>query len=182
MSLRDALLKAGKVSKQQAQEAATASRKKAKQKGGGHAVEAEARAATEAREAERRAAQAAENKAREEARRAEREQHERRVRVGNLIAAWGRRPSPRASRPWHFVRSNGRIGRVLVDSQVAYELEFGAVGIVELPNRPDELRIVASEGIRKLLEAGAPVVRFYVGRDAPDDPLVNPPRRVIDPD
>lgn len=176
MSLRDALLKAGKVSKKQAQEAQTAKRKKRKKKKG-HVLEAEARDASLARDAERRADQAKENREREEQRRAEREQHERRMRVGNLITAWQRRPNPRASRGFHFVRSDGHIGRITVDGRIAAELEYGAAGIVELPDQPDELRIVAAEGIRKLLDLHLPGIRFYVGRDAPDDPLICPPRR-----
>lgn len=176
MSLRDALLKAGKVTRQQVQGAAADSRKERKQKGGGHRIEAEAREVALARDAERKAQQAEENRARAARLEAERQEHERLMRIGNLIAAWSRRSSPRAARRWHFVRSNGHIGFVVVDRNLAAELEYGAAGIVELPDRPDAVRVVAGDAVRKLADLHPGGIRFFLGAGGPDDPLVRPPR------
>ncbi|MCB9519844.1 MAG: DUF2058 family protein [Myxococcales bacterium] len=179
MSLRDALLKAGKVNKGQAQRAAADDRRERRQKGG-HAIEAEAQAEQSARDAQRRAEQAEANRARAEAERVAREAAEARMRIANLIRAWTRRPRRDARHAWHFVRSSGRIGRVLVDRELAAELEYGSVGIVELPDAPDSVRLVAAEGIRKLIEVFPSGVRFYVGRDAPADSMICPPPRALD--
>lgn len=176
MSLRDALLKAGKVSKQQAQEARTKKRKKRKKKGGGHRVEADQQAESLARDAERREALASDNRARAEEAQRERERQERLMQIGNLIRAWRRRPKRTASRRWHFVRSSGQIGLITVDSQIAAELEFGSAGIVELPENEQAVEVVASEGLRKLVDIHRPGIRFYVGAGAAtDDPLTCPP-------
>lgn len=174
MSLRDALLKSGKVSKKDAQKAATAARKERKQKGG-HRIEAEVSAEQRARDEARRAEQAEANRERARQLEAERQEHERLMRVRNLITAWGRRPSPRASRRWHFVRSNGRIGFVVVDRTLAAELEYGGAAIVEVPEHPEDVRVVGAEGVKKLAGLAPEVIRFYVGQGGPSDPLVRPP-------
>lgn len=177
MSLRDALLKAGKVSKKHAQQVRTEKRKKRKKQGGGHRVEAQANAEFMARDLARRAEQQTADKARAEAARVERATHERRVRINNLIQAWKRRPPRNARRPWHFVRSNGRIGRIFVDAELAAALEFGTAGIVEPPENEQAPEIVAGEGVRKLTELHPAGVRFYVGPGAAGDPLTCPPPR-----
>ena len=51
------------------------------------------------------------------------------------------------------------------------------MGIVELPWDRGAVRVVAAEGVRKLVEEYAEGVRFYVGRDAIADPLTCPPPR-----
>ena len=176
MSLRDALLKAGKVSKKQAQQARTEKRKKRKKKGGGHRVEAQANAESLARDAERRLEQRAADKARAEETRLEREAQERRMRINNLIQAWKRRPGRNPRRAWHFVRSNGRIGRIRVDGETAAALEYGTAAIVEPPENESAPEIVAAEGVRKLIDLHPKGIRFYVGTGAPKDPLTCPPR------
>ena len=177
MSLRDALLKAGKVNKKQAQQARTEKRKTRKRKGG-HRIEAEHTAESVAREGERREIQAAENKARTEEKRLERLRQERLMQIGNLIRAWRRRPTRNARRAWHFVRSSGEIGLVFVDAEIAAELEFGAAGIVTLPENEAAVEIVGAEGLRKLVDIYRPGIRFYVGAGAStDDPLTCPPPR-----
>jgi hypothetical protein len=175
MSLRDALLKAGKVDKKQAQQARTENRKKRKKKGG-HRIESEQQVDSLAREAERRELQSAENRARTEAERVKREREERLMQIVNLIRAWRRRPSRNARRAWHFVRSSGHVGLVVVDAEIAAELEFGSAGIVELPENEGAVEIVGAEGLRKLTELHGPSIRFYVGVGAAaDDPLTCPP-------
>ena len=180
MSLRDALLKAGKVSKAQAQGAKTEQRKKRKDKGG-HRLEAAAQEAAIARDAERRAERDARNAAIVEEQRAERARQESRVRVRNLMRSWGRQPDPKGRTLWHFVRSSGRIGRITVDRRMGAELEYGAAGIVEMPDDASVVRVVAAEGIRKLNEVYPEGIRFYLGDGGPDDPLVCPPRRADSP-
>lgn len=179
MSLRDALLKAGKVSKKDAQQARTEARKKRKKKKG-HVIEAEQRDAAIERDAARRAERDAENRARAEQERQARVAHERDAQIRNLIQAWTRRPNPKARRVWHFVRSNGHIGRTTVDQRIAAELEFGSAAIVELPSDRSEVRIVAVEGVRKLAGLYGEGIRFFLGDGGPSDPLVRPapyPRR-----
>ncbi|MFT6395697.1 MAG: hypothetical protein ACJAYU_000439 [Bradymonadia bacterium] len=174
MSLRDALLKAGKIDKKQAQKARTDKRKKRK-RDGGHRVEAEQNAQQLASEATRREEQTADNLGRAERARIAREQAEREMRIGNLIQAWQRRSNPKAKRRFHFVRVDGHIGFITVDSEIGAELEFGAAGIVVSPSNPSQAHVLASEGLRKLAEVDPTAVRFYLGPGAPDDPLTCPP-------
>ena len=179
MSLRDALLKAGKVSAKAAQEAKTNERKKRKQKKG-HVLEAEREAARSELFEKQRAEQAEANRLRAEAARVEREGHERQMRVGNLIRAWERKAPPRAMRAFHFVRSSGAIGQTTVDRQLGMELEYGSVGIVEHPTTGAP-HLVAREGIERLLEFAPECLRFYTGPNGPEDALIRPPLRPDSP-
>ncbi len=175
MSLRDALLKAGKVSKKQAQDARTKERKKRRKKKG-HVLEAERESEQRARHQAQRAEQVADNRARAEAERVAREQHEHRMRISNLIRAWETTAAPRAARAFHFVRSNGRIGRATVDRRLAMELEFGSVAIVEHPVTGAP-HFVRREGIERLRDIDWTPLRFYTGPDGPADECIRPPRR-----
>ncbi len=176
MSLRDALLKAGKIDKKQAQKARTEKRKKRKKKGG-HRLEAEQNAQLLAKDATRRDEQSAQNRALAEKARVARETAEREMRIGNLIQAWRLRSNPKAQRRFHFVRSDGHIGLITVDARVGAEIEFGSAGIIESPSDLLEVHVLAAEGLRKLAEIHPSSVRFYVGTGAPDDPLICPPPR-----
>lgn len=175
MSLRDALLKAGKVSKKQAQAASTEKRKKRKKKKG-HRLEAEALRAQEARHAAREETRATENRALAEQARRAREAHEARMRLKNVIHQWERKPGQRANRAFHFVRSSGSIGVTRIEGRQAWELQFGALAIVEHPQDASP-RLVASDAVEKVIEIAPEALRFYVGAGAPDDPLVHPPLR-----
>ncbi len=176
MSLRDALLKAGKVSKKDAQSVSTETRKKRKKKGG-HRLEQEAVAQSIAISEAAKEARDAENRAHVERQRLERKQQERAMQVRNLIQAWTRRSGRRANHVWHFVRSNGHVGRIMVDNEVAAELEFGTAGIIEMPDDPSSVRVLSRDGIRKLAGIYAEGVRFFVGEGGPSDPLVRPDAR-----
>lgn len=173
MSLRDALLKAGKVSKQDARKAATEERKKRKRKKG-HRIEAEKEAEKQRRHEERLAQQREEDRKRAEREKAEREAQERKVRVKNLSTQWRRTPGNRDNIRWHFVRSNGSIGFLQVDSRLAAELEHGSAAIIEVPI-DDVVRIVSQDGVDAILETMPQCVRFYVGRGAPEDEIICPP-------
>ena len=175
MSLRDALLKAGKVSKKQAQVAATEKRKKRKKKKG-HRVEAEALRAQEQRHASRMSDQADANRERAEAARLEREAHEARMRLKNVIHTWQRKPGRRADRAFHFVRSSGAIGVTRIEGAQAWELQFGGLAIVEHPD-DGAPRLVARDAVEKILRLKPGALRFYVGEGAPDDPHICPPLR-----
>ncbi len=176
MSLRDALLKAGKVSKKQARRAAAEERKKRKKKKG-HRLEADRSDAAAARHADRVAIRADENRQRAEADRLRRLEREKALRITNLIRSWSRPVDSDRGRPFYFVRSSGSIGSVLVDRQTAWALEYGGLGLIEAPGRPARVHLVAEEGVRKLMALDVSGLRFYVGRDAPDDPLIAPALR-----
>ena len=179
MSLRDALLKAGKISKKQARHAETETRKSRKKRKG-HLVEQDREAAQLARHEERQAKQRAADLERARIAKEEHEAHERQVRIKNLIYRWKRYPARRTSNEFWFVRSDGFIGLMMVDRQSAAELEFGQAGIVEPPGNPTGVLVVKREGVQKLLEIAPEVVRFYVGEGAPvDDETVCPPRLLL---
>jgi uncharacterized protein YaiL (DUF2058 family) len=176
MSFRDALLKAGKVSKKQAQSASTQARKQRKQQKG-HVLEAEAEAKRDVIFEKARAEQAEANRIAAEAKRAERERQELLVRMRNLMRSWERKPDPRrATIAFHFVRSSLSIGRIMVDRSSATELEYGALAIVEHPES-GEPHLIARDGVTKLMELVGERLRFYTGPEAPDDELVRPPKR-----
>lgn len=175
MSLRDALLKAGKVSAKAAQEAKTNERKKRKKKKG-HVLEAEREAARTELFEQQRAEQAEANRVRAEADRLAREAHERQMRIGNLIRAWERKAPPRAMRGFCYVRASGHIGQTTVDRKLGMELEYGSVGIVEHPSTGAP-HMLSREGIERLLEVAPDCVRFYTGPGGPEDPLIRPPLR-----
>lgn len=179
MSLRDALLKAGKVSKKQAQQARTTERKKRKQKKG-HVLEAEREASRQQLHEQQLAEQAAANRARAKAERQERERHEHAMRIGNLIRAW-EAPAPRkAMRAFYYVKRDGRVVRTSVDRQLAMELEYGALAIVEHP-ATGAPHFVRREGVTRLCEIDDAPIRFYTGPGGPEDELVRPPKRADAP-
>ncbi len=174
MSLRDALLKAGKVSKKDAQKAATDQRRRRK-KQKGHRPDADRQAESEKRREARRAKQREADRARAAEARRVFEAHERAVRARNIIQGWRREPGRRRGAPWHFVRSDGHIGVLDLDAELAQEIQYGAAGIIEMPGDPELVVVVRREGIVKLLEFVPEIVKFYLGVSAPDDDLVNPP-------
>lgn len=174
MSLRDALLRAGKVSKKDAQKVATEQRRKRKRKKG-HRIDAKRKSDSNRRHKERLEKQQKADRLRVAKAKEAFDAHERIVRAKNIIKGWKQEPGTRRGVYWHFVRSDGYIGTLNLDAELALSLQYGAAGIVEYPDDPANIIVVRREGVVKLLEFSPSIVKFYLGINAPTDPLVNPP-------
>ena len=158
--LRDQLLKAGLIDQQTKQQVDTAERrdkKKKKRKKKKKKQRAKEQGSDEQRLQawqDRVAAQAAENRARAAAEHAERESHERRNRLANLVDAWALRITKPGNQRFCFVTREQRIRWLWVTAELAFELERGALAIVDNPGDTDLPHALvprqAAERIRKL--------------------------------
>jgi uncharacterized protein YaiL (DUF2058 family) len=165
-NLRDKLLKAGLVSEKQASEAERDTR--APKKGQTHrqreetvsTEEKQRREAFAAREAEQ-----AEERRKEAAKKAEaRQQSERALRLRQLVES-NRIVAPGAGL-FHYVRRNGKIGRLAIDGETQKLLESGAAAVVEDPGAPD-CAIVPAKAAEAIYSVDPKAIRFWHGPEKP---------------
>src|SRR5229473_3724974 len=164
-NLRDKLLKAGIVSEKQAKEAerdqrAGTQRKHREREEAVSAEEKQRREAFAAREAE-----LAEERRKEAAKVAEaRMQSERARRLRQLVQAH-RIEDPGADL-FHYVRRNGKIGRLALGDGTQKLLESGGAAVVEDPGSPD-CAVVPAETAKRIYQVDPQAIRFWHGPDKP---------------
>jgi uncharacterized protein len=163
-NLRDKLLKAGLVSEKQASEAA----RELRQPKGTHRLreeklsleEKQRRDAFAAHEAEQ-----AEERRREAAKVAEaRMQSERARRLRQLVES--NRIAGKGEVTFHYVRRNGKIGRLDVSRELQEKLESGAAAVVEDPGSPD-CAVVMADAAKRIYEVDPHAIRFWFGPEKP---------------
>jgi uncharacterized protein YaiL (DUF2058 family) len=162
-NLRDKLLKAGLVTEKQAQDAARDQRtpkKHREREAKETAEEKQRREAFAAREAE-----LAEERRKEAAKTAEARMQSERARRLRQIVESNRIDDPGASL-FHYVRRNGKIGRLALGLETQKLLESGAAAVVEDPGSPD-CAVVPAEAAKKIYEVDPLAIRFWHGPDKP---------------
>jgi uncharacterized protein YaiL (DUF2058 family) len=164
-NLRDKLLKAGLVTEKQAKEA---ERKAGKQPG---TVQQKQQSLSEEERQRREAfalreAELAEERRKEAARKAEaRQQSERALRLRQLVEKNRVREAP-GEVNFHFVKRNGKVGRLAVSPQTAKLLESGAAAVVEDPGNPEHA-VVPGDAAKRIYEVDKQAVRFWFGPEKP---------------
>jgi len=164
-NLRDKLLKAGLVTEKQAQEAAREHRQ-----GPERSHRQREKALTE-EEQQRRAAFAAREAELAEERRKEAEkqaearmQSERARRLRQLVETHRIREAGEVA--FHYVRRNGKVGRLDVSAQTQQRLEQGAAAVVDDPGSPD-CAVVPAEAAKRIYEVDQQAIRFWYGPSKP---------------
>ena len=166
-SLRDKLLKAGLVSEEQARQSER-DKKQGAPKNQTHRQKQETlseeeqqrRAAFAAREAEQ-----AEVRRKEAAKKAEaRMQSERAHRLRQIVDA--NKVKEKGEVSFHYVRRNGKIGRLDISLATQKNLESGGAAVVEDPGSPDCV-VVPAEAAAKIYAVDPPAIRFWSGPDKP---------------
>jgi uncharacterized protein len=164
-NLRDKLLKAGLVTEKQAQEAARDQRQgSAKKHREREKVlseeERQRREAFAAREAE-----LAEERRKEAAKQTEaRMQSERARRLRQLVETHRLRDSGEIA--FHYVRRNGKVGRLGVSAGTQKMLEQGAAAVVDDPGSPD-CAVVPADAAERIYEVDPQAIRFWYGPEKP---------------
>jgi uncharacterized protein YaiL (DUF2058 family) len=164
-NLRDKLLKAGLVTEKQAQEAARDHRQgSAKNHREREKVvseeEKQRQAAFAAREAE-----LAEERRKESAKQAEaRMQSERARRLRQLVETHRIREAGEVA--FHYVRRNGKVGRLDVSLQTQQKLEQGAAAVVDDPGSPD-CAVVDGDAAQRIYQVDPQAIRFWYGPEKP---------------
>src|SRR5437667_12817155 len=162
-NLRDKLLKAGLVTENQANEAERtqkAPKKHREREEKLSAEEEQRRAAFAAREAE-----LAEERRKEAAKVAEARMQSERARRLRQIVESNRIDDPGASM-FHYVRRNGKIGRLALGLETQKLLESGGAAVVEGPRSPD-CAVVPAGAAKKIHEVDPQAIRFWHGPDKP---------------
>jgi uncharacterized protein YaiL (DUF2058 family) len=177
-NLRDKLLKAGLVNEQQVKEAQkkaearpvprTPQRPPPQRPGPGAGQgsrtlsldEQQSREAFAARDAEQEVSRRKEAEKQAEAR-----MQSARARTIRAIVATNRITEPGAT-AFHWVRRNGKIGRILVSEATAARLEAGSAAVVEDPGQPDPA-VIPSGAAREVYGIDPKAIRFWAGPDKP---------------
>ena len=162
-NLRDKLLKAGLVTEKQAQEAAREKRPPKKHREREQVESAEERQRREAFAAHE--AELAEARRKEAAKVAEARMQSERARRLRQIVESNRIDDPGASM-FHYVRRNGKIGRLALGLETQKLLESGGAAVVEDPGSPD-CAVVPAEAAKKIHEVDPQAIRFWHGPDKP---------------
>ena len=163
-NLRDKLLKAGLVTEKQAKEAARENkapkrphREREEQLS---TEEKQRRDAFAAREAE-----LAEARRKEAAKVAEARMQSERARQLRQIVQSNRIDDPGAGL-FHYVRRNGKIGRLALGEATQKLLESGGAAVVEDPGSPD-CAVVPAEAAMRIHAVDPQAIRFWHGPDKP---------------
>ena len=164
-NLRDKLLKAGLVTEKQAQQAARDERQ------GASKTHRQREKALSEEEQQRRAAFAAreeelaEERRKEAAKQAEaRMQSERARRLRQLVETHRIREAGEVA--FHYVRRNGKVGRLDVSAQTQQSLTQGAAAVVDDPGSPD-CAVVPADAARRIYEVDPQAIRFWFGPEKP---------------
>jgi uncharacterized protein len=164
-NLRDKLLKAGLVTEKQAEEAAREQRQ-----GPARSHRQREKALTEEEQQRRaafaaREAELAEDRRKEAAKQAEaRMQSERARRLRQLVETHRIREAGEVA--FHYVRRNGKVGRLDVSAQTQQRLEQGAAAVVDDPGSPD-CAVVPAEAAKRIYEVDPQAIRFWYGPEKP---------------
>jgi uncharacterized protein len=153
-NLRDKLLKAGLVSEKQAQEAARDQRQGSAKK---HREREKALSEEEQQRAEERRKEAAKQA---EARM----QSERARRLRQLVETHRLREAGEVA--FHYVRRNGKVGRLGVSAETQKMLEQGAAAVVDDPGSPD-CAVVPADAAKRIYEVDPQAIRFWYGPEKP---------------
>jgi uncharacterized protein YaiL (DUF2058 family) len=168
-NLRDKLLKAGLVSEKQAQEAARDQRQGSAKK---HREREKALSEEEQQRREAfaaREAELAEERRKEAAKQAEaRMQSERARRLRQLVEIHRLREAGEVA--FHYVRRNGKVGRLGVSAETQKMLEQGAAAVVDDPGSPD-CAVVPADAAKRIYEVDPQAIRFWYG---PEKPIGSP--------
>jgi len=162
-NLRDKLLKAGLVTEKQAKEAAREERPARKHKEREAQVSAEEQQRREAFAA--REAELAEERRKEAAKAAESKMQSERARRLRQIVQAHRIDDPGAGL-FHYVRRNGKIGRLALGAETQKLLESGAAAVVDDPGSPD-CAVVPAEAAKRIYQVDPQAIRFWHGPDKP---------------
>jgi uncharacterized protein YaiL (DUF2058 family) len=159
-NLRDQLLKAGMVTKEQKQRTDLEKRRQRKQHGKGQRDDTP-QAQRQAYEA-KLAAQRAADRERAAAQRAASEAKEKRLQIRHIIEYWKVPEDSAGTRRWYFVTRDRTIRHLYVSAPLAERLEAGALAIVE---RPDEQEtsyvLIEHEAAEQIGRLDPQYVRFH---------------------
>lgn len=135
-NLRDQLLQAGAITKEQKQRTEQEKRRQRKQHNKAqldNATQAQRRQAYEAKLAAQRNA----DRERAAAQQAERDAKETSLQIRHLIEYWKVPEDPTGARRWYFATRSNTIRYLYVSEPLAARLETGALAIVEHPEAPE---------------------------------------------
>ena len=164
-NLRDKLLKAGLVTEKQAQDAVREQRQGSAKK---HREREQALSEDERQRREAFAArevELAEERRKESAKQAEaRMQSERARRLRQLVEAHRIREAGEVA--FHYVRRNGKVGRLDVSLQTQQKLERGSAAVVDDPGSPD-CAVVDADAAKRIYQVDPQAIRFWYGPEKP---------------
>jgi uncharacterized protein YaiL (DUF2058 family) len=160
-NLRDQLLRAGMVSKEQKRQVEQQKRRERKQHGPGQLEEetqAQQRQVYEAKLEVQRAA----DRERAAAQRALQEAREKRLQIHHIIDYWKVLAEPAGNRRWYFTTRQNTIKYLYVSEPVAAQLGRGTLAIVESPEETDLPYVLIDHEAAELIARVDPMyVRFY---------------------
>ena len=67
---------------------------------------------------------------------------------------------------FHYVRRNGKIGRLALGAETQKLLESGAAAVVDDPGSPD-CAVVPAEAAKRIYQVDPQAIRFWHGPDKP---------------
>jgi uncharacterized protein YaiL (DUF2058 family) len=160
-SLRDQLLRAGVITKEQKRQVDQEERRERKKLQKGQAEEVAQARQRQAYEA-RLEAQRAADQQRAAAQRTQLEVWEQRLQIRHIIDYWQTPPEPAGTRRWYFVTRSNTIKYLDVSEPTASQLSRGALAIVEHPEEPDTPYVLIDREAATLIARIDPqYVRFY---------------------
>jgi uncharacterized protein YaiL (DUF2058 family) len=161
-SLRDKLLKAGAVSKDEARKSRQESRKK-KKKGRQGAEEAARKEAARKQAFEQRKDVEAQNaKARSKAENEAKERKEKLYRLKQIIERRARLKVGGDQRPFYFLMPDGRIRRFNTTFAIAEDLRDGKLGIAHAPyDESQDFRVIDKQGVERLEQLDKSAILFW---------------------
>ena len=164
-NLRDKLLKAGLVTEKQAEQAEREERQGTPKK---HREREKAESEEEKQRREAfaaREAELAEERRKESAKQAEaRMQSERARQLRQLVETHRIRDAGEVA--FHYVRRNGKVGRLDVSLETQKKLEQGAAAVVDDPGSPD-CAVVGSDAAKRIYQVDPKAIRFWYGPEKP---------------
>jgi uncharacterized protein YaiL (DUF2058 family) len=160
-SMRDQLLKAGVITREQKHQVEQEKRRKRKQHKKGHLDDAILEQQRQAYEAKLEAQRAADRQ-RAAVQRAQQEAKERRLQIRHIIDYWRVPEEPTGHRRWYFTTRHNTVKYFYVSESLAAQLDNGALAIVE---HPDEVEapyaLVDREAAALIGRIDPQYVRFY---------------------
>jgi uncharacterized protein YaiL (DUF2058 family) len=160
-SLRNQLLRAGVITKEQNRQVEQEARRERKKHQKGHAeeaVQAQQRQTYEARLETQRAA----DRHRSAVQRAELEAREKYLQLRHIIDYWQVPEEPAGTRRWYFPTRSNTIKYLYVSEPTAAQLSRGALAIVEHPEARDTSYVLIDhEAAALITRIDAQYVRFY---------------------
>ncbi len=160
-NLRDQLLKAGLVTKQQKQQTEQDKRRERKQLKKGQAEELTQEQQRQAHAA-RLEAQRVADRQRAMEQRQQAEAKEKLLQLRHTIDYWKLSEEPRASRRWYFVTRQNLVNYLYVSEPTALQIRTGALAIVEHPDDVEPRYVLVERDAADVVVQVEPAyVRFY---------------------